>query len=208
MTERSSGPGRGHAGVRTLVGVMRLLLSPRWMVWHVLTLGAMVACTWLAVWQWGRAGSAMGSALNVGYGLQWPLFAVFFGVMWWRFLSMEIADLKAAGAAGPGGTAGTPDRAPSAAEAPGAGSGTPVAGTVRSAAPATAPASEPASEPAAASASTSTAGPAVPAPPAGPSPFTSRPADAAPPRSTDPQLRAYNEELARLAARHREESTP
>ncbi|WFG46677.1 hypothetical protein PaSha_10265 [Pseudonocardia alni] len=179
--------------------MMRLLLSPRWMVWHVLTLGAMVACTWLAVWQWGRAGSAMGSALNVGYGLQWPLFAVFFGVMWWRFLSMEIADLKAAGAAGPGGTAGTPDRAPSAAEAPVAGSGTPVAGTVPSAAPA--------SEPAAASASTSTPEPAVPAP-AGPSPFTSRPANAAPPRSTDPQLRAYNEELARLAARHREESTP
>ena len=206
MTERSSGRGRRHAGVRTLVGVMRLLLSPRWMVWHVLTLGAMVACTWLAVWQWGRAGSAMGSALNVGYGLQWPLFAVFFGVMWWRFLSMEIADLRAAGAAGPGGAAGAPDRAPSAAEAPVAGSGTPVAGTVPAAAPT--PAAASASEPAAASASTSTAEPAVPAPPAGPSPFTSRPANAAPPRSTDPQLRAYNEELARLAARHREESTP
>lgn len=205
MTERSSGPGRGHAGVRTLVGVMRLLLSPRWMVWHVLTLGAMVACTWLAIWQWGRAGSAMGSALNVGYGLQWPLFAVFFGVMWWRFLSMEIADLRAAGADGPDETAG----APSAAEPPVAGSGTPVAGTAPSAAPtpATASASMSASKEAAASASTPTTEP-VPAPPAGPSPFTSRPANAAPPRSTDPQLRAYNEELARLAARHREESTP
>lgn len=182
MTERSSGPGRGHPGVRTLVVVMRLLLSPRWMVWHVLTLGAMVTCTWLAIWQWGRAGSAMGSALNVGYGLQWPLFAVFFGVMWWRFLSMEIADLRAATAAGPGGTAGSPDGAPSAARAP-------VAGTATSAVPG--PASEP-----------------VPASPAGPSPFTSRPAHVVPPRSTDPQLRAYNEELARLAARHREESTP
>ncbi|MBN9792074.1 hypothetical protein DMP17_26260 [Pseudonocardia sp. TMWB2A] len=186
--------------------MMRLLLSPRWMVWHVLTLGAMVACTWLAIWQWGRAGSAMGSALNVGYGLQWPLFAVFFGVMWWRFLSMEIADLRAA-ADGPGGTAGTPDRAPSAAEAP-------VAGTAPSAAPtpatasATKAATRAASKEAAASVSTPATEPAVPAPPAGPSPFTSRPANAAPPRSTDPQLRAYNEELARLAARHREESTP
>ncbi|MER5670675.1 hypothetical protein [Pseudonocardia alni] len=178
---------------------MRLLLSPRWMVWHVLTLGAMVACTWLAIWQWGRAGSAMGSALNVGYGLQWPLFAVFFGVMWWRFLSMEIADLRAAGADGPDETAG----APSAAEAP-------VAGTAPSAAPtpATVSATKAASKAAAASASTPATEPAVPAPPAGPSPFTSRPANAAPPRSTDPQLRAYNEELARLAARHREESTP
>ncbi len=59
------------------------------MVWHLLTLGAMATCAWLAVWQWQRAGSAMGSALNVGYGLQWPVFAVFFGVMWWRMLRME-----------------------------------------------------------------------------------------------------------------------
>jgi DNA-binding transcriptional regulator of glucitol operon len=72
---------------------LRLALTPRWMLWHVLTLGAMVTCGWLAAWQWGRAGSAMGSALNVGYGLQWPLFAVFFGVMWWRFLSMEARNV-------------------------------------------------------------------------------------------------------------------
>ena len=32
----------------------------------------------------------MGSALNVGYGLQWPVFAIFFGVMWWRMLNMEL----------------------------------------------------------------------------------------------------------------------
>ena len=56
------------------------------MLWHLLTLGAMVTCGCLAAWQWQRAGSAMGSALNVGYGLQWPLFAMFFGVMWWRLL--------------------------------------------------------------------------------------------------------------------------
>jgi hypothetical protein len=62
-------------------------------VWHVLTLGAMVTCGWLAAWQWQRAGSAMGSALNIGYGLQWPVFAVFFGVMWWRMLRMEAAKL-------------------------------------------------------------------------------------------------------------------
>lgn len=59
------------------------------MVWHLITLGAMGTCGWLAVWQWQRAGSALGSALNVGYGLQWPVFAVFFGVMWWRMLRME-----------------------------------------------------------------------------------------------------------------------
>jgi hypothetical protein len=36
----------------------------------------------------------MGSALNVGYGLQWPLFAVFFGWIWWRMLRIEIAKLQ------------------------------------------------------------------------------------------------------------------
>jgi DNA-binding transcriptional regulator of glucitol operon len=75
--------------------VLRLVLSPRWIVWHLLTLGAMVACGFLAAWQWRRAGSAMGSAVNVGYGLQWPVFAVFFGVVWWRMLRIEIAKLPA-----------------------------------------------------------------------------------------------------------------
>ena len=36
----------------------------------------------------------MGSALNVGYGLQWPMFALFFGYMWFRMLRMEIARLR------------------------------------------------------------------------------------------------------------------
>jgi DNA-binding transcriptional regulator of glucitol operon len=63
-------------------------------MFHVLTLGAMVTCSLLAAWQWGKAGSAMGSALNVGYGLQWPFFALFFGYMWWRMLSLEAAQLE------------------------------------------------------------------------------------------------------------------
>ena len=47
---------------------------------------AMVTCGFLSAWQWGRAGTAMGSAVNVGYGLQWPVFAVFFAWIWWRML--------------------------------------------------------------------------------------------------------------------------
>ena len=73
--------------------MLRLLLSPRWIMWHLLTLGAMVTCGLLAAWQWGRAESATGSLLNVGYGLQWPLFAVFFGVMWYRMLRLEVRRL-------------------------------------------------------------------------------------------------------------------
>jgi DNA-binding transcriptional regulator of glucitol operon len=59
-------------------------------MWHLLTLGAMATCALLAAWQWGRAESATGSLLNVGYGLQWPLFAVFFAVMWFRMLRLEL----------------------------------------------------------------------------------------------------------------------
>jgi DNA-binding transcriptional regulator of glucitol operon len=76
--------------------VLRLVLSPRWLLWHVLTLGAMTACGFLAAWQWRRAGSAMGSAVNVGYGLQWPAFAVFFAWIWWRMLRIELARLREA----------------------------------------------------------------------------------------------------------------
>ena len=63
-------------------------------MWHLLTLGAMVSCGFLAAWQWRRAGSAMGSAVNVGYGLQWPVFAVFFGWIWWRMLRIELAKVR------------------------------------------------------------------------------------------------------------------
>ena len=81
--------------------LLRLVVSPRWLAWHVLTLGAMVACGFLAAWQWRRAGSAMGSAVNVGYGLQWPVFAVFFAYIWWRMLRIEIAKLPAESVAAP-----------------------------------------------------------------------------------------------------------
>jgi DNA-binding transcriptional regulator of glucitol operon len=104
-----TGTGGGYPG-----GVRQLVLSPRWIVWHLLTLGAMVTCGWLAAWQWERAGSAMGSAMNIGYGLQWPVFAVFFGVMWWRLLRMELREVRAAQA--PATTtvpaAAAPDRPP------------------------------------------------------------------------------------------------
>ena len=88
---------RTHLARRRFLGtVLRLVLSPRWITWHLLTLGAMVTCGLLAAWQWGRAESATGSLLNVGYGLQWPLFAVFFGVMWCRMLRMEVRQARAA----------------------------------------------------------------------------------------------------------------
>ena len=99
----------------------QLILSPRWIVWHVLTLGAVITCGWLAAWQWERAGSAMGSALNIGYGLQWPFFAVFFAVMWWRLLRMEaakLAETEGAAEPGPGESAEPEPTAPVAVDRP------------------------------------------------------------------------------------------
>jgi DNA-binding transcriptional regulator of glucitol operon len=73
-------------------GVWRVVLSPRWILWHLLAILAVAVCVVAAIWQWDRAGSALGSALNVGYGIQWPIFAVFFAYMWWRFLRMELLE--------------------------------------------------------------------------------------------------------------------
>ena len=163
-----------------MVGVLRLIFSPRWILWHVLTIGAMVTCGLLSAWQWGRAGSAMGSALNVGYGLQWPLFALFFGGMWYRLLRMEIRALKEGD-----GDAPPVDDAPDPAR--------PDSGDETSARPGNA-ASEVGRE-------------GVADRDAGPSPFTPRPQAPAPiTDETDPQLAAYNRMLAALAERDRARS--
>ncbi|WP_281689518.1 hypothetical protein [Pseudonocardia thermophila] len=170
----------------------RLIFTPRWILWHLLTLGAMVTCGFLAAWQWGRAGSAMGSALNVGYGLQWPLFAVFFGVMWWRFLRMEAARLAEGEAGTESSTDGSStDGSSTDAEKPTEGEPAAVA-------------------PAAQTTAQNTARPTVPAAPRplpdGPSPFGPRPATAVVPEldeddPDDRRLAAYNQGLAEIAAR-------
>lgn len=48
------------------------------------SLVAVVGGALLAWWQWTRYQSATGSLQNLGYVLQWPLFGVFPGFMFWR----------------------------------------------------------------------------------------------------------------------------
>lgn len=139
----------------------------------MLTLGAMVTCGFLAVWQWHRAGSAMGSALNVGYGLQWPLFALFFGFFWWRFLQMELRSIP-----------GRDDAGPAAEDAPEIERAAPAGDDVEI--PQQARAQQPAPQD------------------ERPSPFGPRPAGVEMSRLSDPQLRAYNDELSKLATRNQE----
>ena len=48
-----------------------------------------VSFLWLGKWQWDRAHAADGGGQNVGYALQWPLFAGFVLFAWWRVLRIE-----------------------------------------------------------------------------------------------------------------------
>jgi len=43
----------------------------------------------LGRWQWDRAQSPTGDWQNLGYALQWPLFAVVLAAAWARFLWLE-----------------------------------------------------------------------------------------------------------------------
>ncbi len=62
---------------------MRLLLTPKWLAWHAFALVSAYAMVRLGLWQWHRAHSTH-SFQNMGYALQWPAFAVFALVVWWR----------------------------------------------------------------------------------------------------------------------------
>jgi DNA-binding transcriptional regulator of glucitol operon len=62
---------------------MRRLLAPKWLAWHAFALVATVVMLRLGLWQWHRS-EATHSAQNLGYALQWPAFAVFAIVVWFR----------------------------------------------------------------------------------------------------------------------------
>ncbi|CAM3820422.1 hypothetical protein GCM10009551_078750 [Nocardiopsis tropica] len=83
---------------------------------------AAAACLALGWWQWGRFESTAGSARNLGYAMQWPLFAVAFIWGYRRFVQLEdeaeLEDRMAAeeeAAAAGDGTAASAQRAKSAA---------------------------------------------------------------------------------------------
>lgn len=54
----------------------------------VVALGAL-GCLALGWWQWTRYESAGGTGQNLGYALQWPLFAVFVVYAYRRFVQLE-----------------------------------------------------------------------------------------------------------------------
>lgn len=50
---------------------------------------AALVCVGLGWWQWGRFESASGTAQNLGYALQWPVFAGFVIFSYFRFVRLE-----------------------------------------------------------------------------------------------------------------------
>jgi DNA-binding transcriptional regulator of glucitol operon len=60
----------------------------------VLVVACFVAFLRLGWWQWDRAHAAGGGAQNLGYALQWPLFALFVLFGWGRVLRLELAKSK------------------------------------------------------------------------------------------------------------------
>lgn len=68
----------------------RILLSPSWLIGHVLVLAAVAACLWLGWWQLARFESETGGAQNAGYALQWPVFGAFALFFWARVIRAEL----------------------------------------------------------------------------------------------------------------------
>jgi DNA-binding transcriptional regulator of glucitol operon len=62
---------------------MRRLLTPKWLAWHASAVVAALVMVRLGLWQWHRS-EVTHSAQNLGYALQWPAFAVFALVVWFR----------------------------------------------------------------------------------------------------------------------------
>lgn len=58
----------------------RILISPRWIGWHVFSVAAVIGMTWMGDWQLRRA--LAGNSLSWAYTFEWPIFAVF-GVFFW-----------------------------------------------------------------------------------------------------------------------------
>jgi hypothetical protein len=73
--------------------VWRFVLARRWWVRHLLVGALCVVFVRLGRWQWDRALLPTGGWQNLGYAVQWPLFAVALAAGWGRFLWLEYRQL-------------------------------------------------------------------------------------------------------------------
>lgn len=73
----------------------RYLLTPRWLMLHVLVIVLVATFLGLGWWQW-RRGEA-GNARSFAYAIEWPLFAVFTVFMWARLIRDDARSRAAGG---------------------------------------------------------------------------------------------------------------
>jgi hypothetical protein len=66
----------------------RILLTPRWLSWHLFAVAAVVGMIWLGDWQFRRA--MAGNTLSWAYTFEWPIFAVFGIVFWVKTIRDEL----------------------------------------------------------------------------------------------------------------------
>lgn len=69
----------------------KILLSPKWWGLHLFVAAMVLLFLRLGLWQWHRAQSPSGGIQNYAYAFQWPLFAGFGLVLWWKTLRIEVA---------------------------------------------------------------------------------------------------------------------
>jgi len=74
----------------------RVLLTPRWVSWHLFAVLAVVGMMWLGDWQFRRA--ELGNTLSWAYTFEWPIFAVFGVVFWIKTIRDELKPSAAGGA--------------------------------------------------------------------------------------------------------------
>lgn len=72
---------------------MRRLLTPGWLAGHALMVVAVAVCLALGWWQAGRA--AEGNTLSWAYTFEWPLFAVFTVLIWFREVRLALRKGRA-----------------------------------------------------------------------------------------------------------------
>jgi hypothetical protein len=73
----------------------RVLLTPRWLSWHLFAIAAVAGMTWLGDWQLRRA--LAGNTLSWAYTFEWPIFAIFGVVFWVKTVRDELQPARQGG---------------------------------------------------------------------------------------------------------------
>ena len=73
----------------------RVLLTPRWLSWHLFAVTAVAGMIWLGDWQLRRA--LAGNSLSWAYTFEWPVFAIFGVVFWVKTVRDELQPARQGG---------------------------------------------------------------------------------------------------------------